>query len=608
MSTTSGVSNQPRRERVLYVSSRSEQHCGVYQFGKNIGLALAKSTRYDFIAVDCAGRDDLNRSLAEYRPAAVVYNYHAGTLSWIDSSVTRTVAVPQIGTIHECSQATVDAATNDVFDAHIAPDPTLLLRNPFVFKTGRLVLPYVNNHPLPDIPTIGSFGFGLEGKGFDRIIETVQREFDRALIRLHIPFSPIMDPMGTLAADIRRRCEGLITKPGVQLTLSHDFLDQAALLDFLAGNTVNAFFYDKYPDRGISSATDYALAVDRPMALTRSDMFRHFIPSNPAVFIEENTLQEIIARGSAALEPLRREWSEGNLIWEYERIVSRLLASPPPAPFRRRHPLLGKGRSALRRLRQFATRSAPAHASAAWVRPDTEGLVGRAPKSSEIYRACVDREGQPLNRILDNEARRQYDPATRELFRLVPEMLARKIPEANIQQAFVLDTVHRLATANADPSMHTRLLCVGSYEDSAAASLKRLGYQFDEIDPVLNYDLSEFCSRPTTVRASYDIIFSTSVIEHVPDDEQFLIDLVSLLAPGGTAVLTCDYQDQYRAGDPKPTPDFRLYTQRDFTERMLPRVPDCVLVDLPQWDCPTPDFVHEGCRYTFATLVFRKSK
>jgi hypothetical protein len=52
----------------------------------------------------------------------------------------------------------------------------------------------------------------------------------------------------------------------------------------------------------------------------------------------------------------------------------------------------------------------------------------------------------------------------------------------------------------------------------------------------------------------------------------------------------------------------RFYTQKDFLERLLPLIKDCSLVDVPQWDCPNPDFVYAGCRYTFATLVFRKDK
>ncbi|MBU1935138.1 FkbM family methyltransferase, partial [Patescibacteria group bacterium] len=207
-----------------------------------------------------------------------------------------------------------------------------------------------------------------------------------------------------------------------------------------------------------------------------------------------------------------------------------------------------------------------------------------------------------FNRILDNKARELYNPIIAKLFTLAPEMMARKIPEANVQQAFVLDTVERFAAGITNP----RLLCVGCYEDTAVASLKVLGYRIDEIDPALNYDLNTFFNLPTTQKASYDIIFSTSVIEHVQDDESFVRQIEGLLTQGGVAIITCDYNDTYRQGDYIPQEDFRLYTQGDFRERLMPMIPNCTLVDTPQWDCPEPDFVYAGCHYTFATLVFRK--
>lgn len=209
-----------------------------------------------------------------------------------------------------------------------------------------------------------------------------------------------------------------------------------------------------------------------------------------------------------------------------------------------------------------------------------------------------------FNRILDNAAREEYREAIDMLFRLVPEMMARKIPEANVQQAFVFDTVRKLSSDMLSP----RILCIGCFEDSAAEGLEKLGYRIRGIDPVLNYDLEAYFRRSLTKTNYYDIIFSTSVIEHVKDDELFISQIAGLLAPGGVAILTCDYNDQYQPGDAIPQEDFRFYTQKDFTERLMPLIKDCSLVDEPQWACPNPDFVYAGCRYTFATFVFKKIK
>jgi SAM-dependent methyltransferase len=198
----------------------------------------------------------------------------------------------------------------------------------------------------------------------------------------------------------------------------------------------------------------------------------------------------------------------------------------------------------------------------------------------------------------------QYEPVVKLLFELVPSMMSRKIPGANVQQAFVFDTVRYFAIQFKSP----KILCVGSYEDTAAAGLKKIGYKLKEIDPVINCDLNRFFHKMFTRKGSYDIIFSTSVLEHVENDERFMAQIAGLLAPGGIAILTCDYNDRYKPGDRIPAEDFRLYTQKDFKKRLLPLLENCSLVDEPQWDCLDPDFTYNGCHYTFATIVIRRNR
>lgn len=222
--------------------------------------------------------------------------------------------------------------------------------------------------------------------------------------------------------------------------------------------------------------------------------------------------------------------------------------------------------------------------------------------STQSYKESVLEES--YNKILDNKARVDYQLTIEQMHTYVPKMMARKIPEANVQQAFVLDSVIKFSK----DFPHPRILCVGAFEDTAAASLKKLGYSVMEIDPALNYDLDTFINLSTTVKESFDIIFSTSVIEHVEDDELFIFEISSLLAPGGVCVLTCDYNNTYVIGDKLPQTDLRFYTKNDLVNRLLPQANNCSLVGLPQWDNVYPDFVYNECLYTFATLTFRKNE
>ncbi len=324
---------------VLFVSNPKEQHCGVYQFGDNVLAALTQhARRYRFVQGHYAEPKTLLDAIENLRPAAVIYNYHPLLMSWVTTDVTRQVHVPQLSIFHECHQEAVDRAKNELFDYHIAPDPTLLPRNPLVFQTGRPLSDYENRFPLPEVPTIGSFGFGLKGKGFERVIEIVQNEYDHAHLRLHITSSPVADPDGTQAARTVEICQSLIHKPGIKLTITHDFLDHGQMLDFLAQNTANVFLYDPYPGRGLSSATDYALAVHRPIALSRSSMFRHLQSVTPSVCIDDRSLREIIASGDGVLDAARQRWSQENMAADYERIIDEALSRPLVPSWKRRHP------------------------------------------------------------------------------------------------------------------------------------------------------------------------------------------------------------------------------------------------------------------------------
>ncbi len=98
----------------------------------------------------------------------------------------------------------------------------------------------------------------------------------------------------------------------------------------------------------------------------------------------------------------------------------------------------------------------------------------------------------------------------------------------------------------------TKILSVGAFEDTAAIALKKLGFQIEFIDPVINYDLSTFMTKPSVKEQSYDIIISTSVIEHVEDDEKFIQDIAYLLKVGGWGILTCDFNNDYKEGDDIP--------------------------------------------------------
>ncbi|MBI5470706.1 MAG: hypothetical protein HY961_00030 [Ignavibacteriae bacterium] len=315
-----------QKKRVLFVSHKGQQ-CGIHQYGVNIVGALAKSSRYHLEHALCSSPEELHSAIQTTNPAAIIYNYYEATMPWLNPTITRSYTVPSMGIMHEVTQEDADAATTEMFDFHLCPDPTLEERNPFVFRTKRLIPHFLSMQPEPPVPVIGSFGFGFGNKGFQRLVEKVQEEYDEAVIRLHLPFNDIVDPEGKHhALETTKQCQAAITKPGIRLVVNHSFLEKKQLLEFLAGNSINCFFYDSDRKRGISSVIEHALAVERPIAITTCGMFRHVINATPSICIENSTLKQIHANGIAPLVPFYTEWSEASFIADYEQILDKVLS------------------------------------------------------------------------------------------------------------------------------------------------------------------------------------------------------------------------------------------------------------------------------------------
>jgi len=205
-----------------------------------------------------------------------------------------------------------------------------------------------------------------------------------------------------------------------------------------------------------------------------------------------------------------------------------------------------------------------------------------------------------LNRILTNKDREDLKPLIEKMFEWCPETMSRKIAEANVQQAFALEYIMKLLAVDEDMSA----LCVGSFEDTTSESLVAQGHDIVNIDPLENVDLATF--RKSTDE-KFDIIFSVSVIEHVFDDEEFIDDICNLLSEKGIAVLTCDFKNSYKAGDPLPATDVRFFTKVDLEERLpaILKKNGCSLFGESNWETE-PNFIYQGHHYSFATFVFTK--
>lgn len=511
---------------VLFVNS-TEPACGVFQFGENLWRILQDSERISFIYCAPRSEAELIGAIDMNRPEIVFANYYPCVFPWLTLDTLNAVRARGAKLVTIFHETPVTG-----FDAFIYPDPT------FARNYRQLNQWFPMGRPLPkardvsaiyrEIPLISTSGFGFAWKGHERLTRMVVDQFARATLRLHLPFAKYGDADGAQARATAQRCREIVAGTEIELLVDHDFIEPEQFVDWLAESDLNAYLYDEAdPSRGIASTTDHALAARRPLALTRTRMFRH-LHHIEGIFVEERTLPEILAAGTAALQPAYEAFSEQNVLKEVERALS-----------------------------------------------------------------AVTRE--KFCRLLRSFDRARMIPVIEEMQEALPEMMARKIPEANVQQAWTVDLVRRTDAE--------KVLCVGSFEDTGYHFLLQEGLDIDGIDPQMGCSLREFRYNGG---GQYPCVFATSVIEHVKDDDQFIRDLCDCLTTDGVCILTADFREGWRKGFPAPATDERLYTPADIARiGKILREKNCYFVDAPD-TTGASDFHYQGHEYSFIGLVFKK--
>lgn len=290
--------------KILFVSRKSER-CGVADYGRRVFNVLKQ--RFDIELREVEGETNTD----DYE--LVIWNYHFATLPWVVTKISQLRTNDHIMIYHEgpmlwTPNVTINTDSTISEQSRMFSSPRPLFENiSFVDKEN-------------DIPTIGSFGFGFADKAYWRIAEMVSKEFDRALIRLNIPFAEFGDMTGEVAKKEVEKVRQYL-KPGIELQVSHEFLSQADLLNFLHGNDINLFLYDPLEARGLSSTIDYALSVKKPIGISMSSMFRH-LPRG--ICVDDSSIKEVMSKGIELLIPVYEQHSNENLLNKYERVINSL--------------------------------------------------------------------------------------------------------------------------------------------------------------------------------------------------------------------------------------------------------------------------------------------
>jgi glycosyltransferase involved in cell wall biosynthesis len=282
---------------IVFINGTQRQ-CGVYQYGLRLFQQLGRPDLFEYVEI--GSQADYDALIQTKTYSARILNYHPELFRWWR---------PEPNTYyihHEC-----DYPFDPAF--MLNSDPTHPLGIPRPLYQGAIV-------PLPSTsPTFGSFGFGFENKGFERLVSMVQHQYDVATIKLLLPYAHYGDTDGSRSRSVVDNCRKLITKRGIRLLVMHNFLPDIELVSFLASNDMNIFLYDQMYSRGCSSAIDHALAAGRPIAISDSDMFRHIY--SDAICAYKRSLRDILADGPKHILPFLEKWNPTTL---RETVLNRI--------------------------------------------------------------------------------------------------------------------------------------------------------------------------------------------------------------------------------------------------------------------------------------------
>ena len=304
---------------VLCVNHRDKQ-CGVHQFFKRLTEPLLKSQNFDVYYIDPGDVSEFDYWLAQINPSIILFNYYTGaTMPWLTPQKVSALKARAkcLCVFHEVN---IDHMG---FDLIFHQDPTNTDER-FV-NLARPIPTFKSFYDDNDTPMIGSFGFGLGGKGFTRLTALVSQQFERAHIRINIPFAKFGDENGQGARDWAKSARDCLTNENVTLEVTHDFMDEPQLLDWLAHNDINCFLYDENYGRGISGTLDYALAVRRPIAITKSWQFKHIWHYDDSFLVENHQIPHILDRGVSHLEKFHHIWGDTAVRESFEKGFNRFV-------------------------------------------------------------------------------------------------------------------------------------------------------------------------------------------------------------------------------------------------------------------------------------------
>jgi hypothetical protein len=303
----------------LFVNSKRAKD-SIYESGYMVYRSLKFSSKFDldYVEID-ANEREISTDYDFY-----VFNYHMVTMQWLQTGSLRK-------NLGFCITIILEVAPNDPFvycsskdfDAYCVLDPTLKIKNKKVYAFPRPLekIAVERFAEKNDIPVIGSFGFATKGKGFHHVVEAVNKEFDKAVVRINIPHGDFVPDSNQYAQYLSELCRS-IAKPGIEVLITHEFMTKEMLVKWCSENTLNCFLYDRNIP-GLAATTDQAIVSGRPLAVSKNDTFRHIL--NYLLPYPEFSLRDSISKSGEQVARMQHDWSPEKFAGHFEFLLDENL-------------------------------------------------------------------------------------------------------------------------------------------------------------------------------------------------------------------------------------------------------------------------------------------
>ncbi len=314
---------------ILFLNNKI-QNCGVYQYGYRIYNIFKKSINNNYVYEEIENFDEYTQAISRHNPTAIIYNYHILTMTWLHLHNINKEHI-NIGIVHESNDTFFDVLFNinpvSVEQKNSISIPRPIYENIADIKENYVVdnidiKDFIDYNEGPEVPIFGSFGFGFLNKGFDKIVELINENYEKAIIKLIITFAHFNPSREEYMNTINTLCHSANKNPKIKLLITHQFFSNEEILLFLESNTANIFLYDKTEGRSISSVIDYAISANKPILISDSCMFRHIYSDDICIY--KTNISEAINNCKERLPSFLDKNSNINLINKVDDAISTI--------------------------------------------------------------------------------------------------------------------------------------------------------------------------------------------------------------------------------------------------------------------------------------------